>query len=112
MRVVLLARSFVWCQRAIGGEDEMPRYMVQRAFPEGLRIAVANGGAGVCRAVIARIAEEGVRWVRSYVSADKRSMFWVYDAPTPGSVRRTAARSGLPVDRVIGVRVLDPYFYS
>jgi hypothetical protein len=90
----------------------MPRYMVQRTFPEGLEIPIANGGAEVCGAVIARNAEQGVTWVHSYVSADKRATFCVYDAPTPEAVRRTAARNQLPVDQITEVRVLDPYFYS
>ena len=30
----------------------MPRYMVQRTFPEGLQIPIADGGADVCRGVI------------------------------------------------------------
>jgi hypothetical protein len=90
----------------------MPRYMVQRTFPDGLQIPIANGGAEVCRTVVERNAEEGVTWVHSYVSADKRSTFCVYDAATPEAVRTTAARNELPIDRITEVRVLDPYFYS
>jgi hypothetical protein len=90
----------------------MPRYIVQRTFPEGLQIPIANGGADVCSAVIERNVEDGVTWVHSYVSADRRCTFCVYDAPTPEAVRRTAARNELPVDRITEVRVLDPYFYS
>jgi len=89
----------------------MPRYMVQRTFPEGLEIPIANGGVEVCGAVIERNAEEGVTWVHSYVSADKHSTFCIYDAPTPEAVRKTAARNELPVDRITEVRVPDPYFY-
>ena len=89
----------------------MPRYMVQRTFPEGLRVPIENGGVDVCGAVIERNAEEGVTWVHSYVSADKHATFCVYDAPTPEAVRRAAARNQLPIDRVTEVRVLDPYFY-
>jgi hypothetical protein len=89
----------------------MPRYIVQRTFPDGLEIPIANGGAEVCRAVVERNAEQGVTWVHSYVSADKRLTFCVYDAPSPEAVRRTAARNELPVDRITEVRVLDPYFY-
>ena len=70
----------------------MPRYMVQRTFPEGLQIPVANGGAAVCATVVERNAEEGVTWVHSYVSADKRTTFCVYDAPNPEAVRKTANR--------------------
>jgi hypothetical protein len=90
----------------------MPRYMVQRTFPEGLHIPVANGGADICRTVVDRNAEEGVTWVHSYVSADKSTTFCVYDAPTPEAVRKTAARNELPVDQITEVRVLDPYFYA
>jgi len=90
----------------------MPRYMVQRTFPDGLAIPVADGGAEICRGVIERNADEGVTWVHSYVSADKRISFCVYDAPTPEAIRKTAARNDLPVDQITQVQVLDPYFYT
>jgi hypothetical protein len=90
----------------------MPRYVVQRTFPEGLEIPVADSGAEICAGIVERNAEEGVTWVHSYVSADKRTTFCVYDAPTPEAVRRTAARNDLPVDQITQVRVLDPYFYQ
>jgi Nickel responsive protein SCO4226-like len=89
----------------------MPRYMVQRAFPQGLEIPVADGGAEICRAVVESNTEEGVTWVHSYVSADKRTTFCVYDAPTPEAIRKTAARNDLLVDQITQVQVLDPYFY-
>ena len=90
----------------------MPRYMVQRTFPDGLQIPVGNGGSELCQAVIERNAEDGVTWLHSYVSADKRATFCVYDAPTPEAIRRTAVRNGLPVDQITQVQVLDPYFYA
>jgi hypothetical protein len=89
----------------------MPRYMVQRIFADGLEVPLGDGGAEICRAVIERNADEGVTWVHSYVSADKRTSFCVYDAPTPEAIRKTAARNDLPVDQITQVQVLDPYFY-
>jgi hypothetical protein len=89
----------------------MPRYMVHRTFPEGLQIPIANGGSDICCSVVERNAEEGVSWVHSYVSVDKRTTFCIYDAPTPEAVRKTAAVNELPVDQITEVRVLDPYFY-
>jgi hypothetical protein len=86
--------------------------MVQRTFPDGLEIDVTDGGAELCRGVIDTNAEEGVTWVHSYVSEDKRYTFCVYDAPTPEAIRRTATRNALPVDYITQVQVLDPYFYS
>jgi hypothetical protein len=89
----------------------MPRYLVQRTFPEGLHIPVANGGAEICRNVIEHNAEEDVTWVTSFVSDDKSRTFCVYDAPSPEAIRKTAARNALPVDEITRVSVLDPYFY-
>ncbi len=89
----------------------MPRYMVERTFPDGLEIPIANGGAAVVEAVVERNADEGVTWVHSYVSDDKHRTFCVYDGPTPEAIRSAASRSGLPVDSITEVRVLDPYFY-
>jgi Protein of unknown function (DUF4242) len=90
----------------------MPRYVVERTFPDGLRIPIDNGGRELCRGVVERNAGEGVTWIRSFVSDDKRHSFCIYDAPTPEAIRRTAAHNALPVDRITRVSVLDPYFYS
>jgi hypothetical protein len=90
----------------------MPRYIVQRTFPEGLQISVDEDGADLCREVIERNAQEGVTWISSFVSADKTRTFCVYEAPTPEAIRKTAIRNELPVDEITQVRVLDPHFYT
>lgn len=89
----------------------MPRYLVERTFPEGLQIPVTEEGAGMCLNVVNNNADDGVTWVHSYVSDDKQKTFCVYDGPTPEAIRRAATRNGLPVDRITRVSVLDPYFY-
>jgi hypothetical protein len=89
----------------------MPRYLVERSFPSGLGIPVSGAGVEACAGVVRINAEEGVTWLHSYVTEDKRTTFCVYDGPTPESVRRAAERNKLPVTRIIEVRVLDPYFY-
>ena len=43
---------------------------------------------------------------------DKTRTLCIYDAPTPGAIRKPAARNELPVDRITRVSVLDPCFYS
>ena len=90
----------------------MPRYIVQRTFPEGLQISADEDGADLCREVIERNAQEGVTWISSFVSADKTRTFCVYEAPTPEAIRKTAIRNELPVDEITQVRVLDPHFYT
>jgi hypothetical protein len=90
----------------------MPRYVVERGFPDGLSIPNGAEGAEACRSVVERNADEGVTWVHSYVSDDRKRTFCVYDAPTPEAIRKTATRNALPVERITQVRVLDPYFYA
>jgi hypothetical protein len=89
----------------------MPRYMVERTFPQGLEIPMNDEGAKVCGVVVGNNASEGVTWVHSYVSDDKKKTFCIYDGPSPDAIRRTATANGLPVDTITEVRVLDPYFY-
>jgi hypothetical protein len=90
--------------------SDMPRYVVERAFPEGLAIPGADG-AQLCLAVVDRNAHEGVTWLKSYISEDKHKSFCVYDAPTPEAIRKAASANEIPVDRITQVRVLDPYRY-
>ncbi len=89
----------------------MPRYLVERTFPNGLRIPLTPDGAATCRNVVATNAEDGVTWIHSYVSDDKSKSFCIYDGPSPEAIRRVAGKNNLPVDRVTQVSVLDPYFY-
>lgn len=89
----------------------MPRYVVEREFADGLQIPVDETGVKACLAVVDSNLVEQVTWVHSYVSADTKKTFCVYDAPSPEAIRRTASRNKLPVERITEVRVLDPYFY-
>lgn len=89
----------------------MPRYVVERSFPDGWLVSVDADGAAFCDELVDRNTDDGVTWVHSYVSEDKTKAFCIYDAPSPEAIRRTARRNDLPVDRITHVTVLDPYFY-
>ena len=76
----------------------MPIFMVERNYAEELEpsIEVADG--------ITRInAEEGVRWLYSFLSADKRKTYCLYEAPSPEAIRTAAVRAGLHADVVVEV---------
>ena len=90
----------------------MPRFLVERTFPEGLAIPVDDQGAATCLAVVGNNSQQGVTWVHSYVTNDKGKTFCIYDGPSPEAVQNAAQLNGLPVDRITEVRVLDPYFYK
>ena len=89
----------------------MPRYLIERSFPDGLNIPMNNAGSAACGNVIAHNATDGVTWLHSYVSPDKKQTFCIYDGPSPEAVRAAAQKNSLPVDKITEVRVLDPYFY-
>ena len=89
----------------------MARYIVERTFPDGLAIPMTAEGAVVCQTVVAGNGDQGVTWVHSYVTDDKKGTFCVYDGPSPEAIRRAAETTGLPVDKITKVSVLDPYFY-
>ena len=88
----------------------MPRYLVERTFPDGLGLPVNAEGAQAAQAYRPK-RQDGVTWIHSYVVPDKKKTFCIYDAPTPEAIQRVAQRNGLPVDRIMEVRVLDPYFF-
>jgi hypothetical protein len=89
----------------------MPRYLIERTFTDGLNLPPTAQGAEICLTVIGNNSPEGVTWLHSYVSDDKKKTFCIYDAPEPEAIRSVAKRNGLPVDRITEVRVLDPYFH-
>jgi hypothetical protein len=89
----------------------MPRYLVERTFPDGLAIPMDDSGAKTCMTVVDNNAQDGVTWIHSYVTPDRTRTYCVYDGPNPEAIRRVAETNSLPVDRITEVRVLDPYFY-
>ena len=86
-------------------------YLVERSFPEGLNISIDNEGAALCRTIARNNAEDGVTWIHSYVSDDRRKTYCLCEAPSPEAIRRASRRNNLPIDRITDVRVLNPYFY-
>lgn len=90
----------------------MARYLIERTFPDGLNFPVGSDGRNTASDVEATNNSEGVHWVHSYVNANDRSTFCIYDGPSPEAIRTVAERNGLPVDRITEVTVLDPYGYG
>ena len=88
------------------------RYLVERSFPDRLEIPINVEGSQICLNVVSTNAEDNVTWVHSYVTMDKKKTFCIYDAPSPEAIRKAADKNGLPVDNIVEVSVLDPYFYN
>jgi len=90
----------------------MPRYLVQRTFPDGLRFPIDADGRKAVHDIAAGNGGHSVTWVHSYVSDDDQTTWCIYDAPSPEAIRQAAGVTQLPVDSIRPVTVLDPYFYG
>lgn len=88
----------------------MGRYLVERSFPEGLRISVNDEDAAMCQMIALNNAGEGVTWIHSYVSDDRKKTYCICDAPSPEAIRRASRLDNLPIDRITDVRIRNPYF--
>ncbi len=97
---------------AMAKDIVMKRFLVERTFPTGLIIPVNEEGSQMCLNVVSNNSEDNVTWVHSYVTKDKKKSYCIYDAPSEAAIRKSAKANGLPVDNIIEVSVLDPYFYK
>ena len=109
--IVLIMSNNSMAQDNSKGKITMHRYLVERTFPNGLEIPVNMEGSQMCLNVVSVNAEDNVSWVHSYVTTDHKKSFCIYDAPSPEAIRKSAEANELPVDNIVEVSVLDPYFY-
>jgi hypothetical protein len=88
----------------------MPRYIIERSVP-GLTNDQLEAAGRRSVAVLGQM--QGVRWVRSYVSAAEGKIYCEYDAPDPEAIREHARRAGLPADRISEVSLeISPAMFS
>lgn len=87
----------------------MPRYVVERTFPRDITLPQHTTEIGVREALIECNRQESVTWLYSLVIVEHSRSLCICDAPSPEAIRRASRRGGLPVDRILEVRVLDPY---
>jgi hypothetical protein len=76
----------------------MPMYLIERRFAEQLALS----GDDV-RLIEEANAGESVNWLFSFLSADRRRSYCLYEAPSPDAIVTAARRAGLPADVVTEV---------
>ena len=74
----------------------MPVFMIERGYADVLDLT-SDDADGVNRIN----ADEGVEWLYSFLSADKRKTYCLYEAPSAEAIRRAASRAGLPADVIV-----------
>ena len=81
----------------------MPLYVIERTFAENLDLT----GEDV-RLIDEINEDEGVRWLFSFLSADRRRTYCLYEAPSPDAIIAAARRANVPADAVIEVGPAAP----
>src|SRR5438045_7976100 len=81
----------------------MPLFMIERAFADDVDLAAED-----VHAVDEINADEGVRWIFSFLSADRRQTYCLYEAPSPDAIIAAARRANLPADVIVEVGSASP----
>lgn len=76
----------------------MAVYLIERNFAEQILDAES-----VAPAINQVNAEAGVQWLISFLSADKKKTYCLYEAPNIEAIREAAQKAGLPADVIIPV---------
>jgi len=85
----------------------MARFMIERNFAERLELTKEAADQ------VARVNdEEGVKWLFSFLSADKRKTYCLYEAPDADAIRRAAKRLSIPADVVVEIGDLRPEMFN
>lgn len=83
----------------------MPLYVIERTFADQLELT------GDDVKLIEEInADEGVHWLFSFLSADRRRTYCLYEAPSADAIRAAARRGNLPADSIVEVGAATPEF--
>jgi hypothetical protein len=76
--------------------DAVPVFVVERSFAEELELSSED---------LTRIdeinADEGIRWLFSFLSADRRQMYCLYQAPCAVAITAAARKANIPADAIV-----------
>jgi hypothetical protein len=77
----------------------MPLFVVERTFAEQLDLSDDD-----VNLIEEANADEGIRWLFSFLSADRRRTYCLYEAPTAAAIMSAAARLDMPADAIVEVQ--------
>ena len=85
----------------------MPLYVIERNFALELELSSED-----VKLIDGINADEGVRWLFSFLSADRRRTYCLYEAPSPDAIIAAAQRANVPADAVVEVGAAAPELAS
>ena len=81
----------------------VPLYVIERTFADQLNLTSDD-----VRLIEEINADEGVRWLFSFLSADRRRTYCLYEAPSPDAIIAAAQQADIPADAVVEVGAAAP----
>jgi hypothetical protein len=87
-------------------EQCMPLFLIERNFAEQLEVTRDD-----VRQVTQINADVGVQWLFSFLSADKKKTYCLYEAPSAEAIREAARRANVPADVIVEVGELRPEMF-
>lgn len=76
----------------------MPLYVIERTFAEQLDLDSDD-----VKLIDEVNVSADVRWLFSFLSADRRRTYCLYEAPSPEAIMEAARRANLPADMITEV---------
>ncbi len=74
----------------------MPLYLIERNFAEQV-----SASPEIAAAITEVNANVGIQWIFSFLSADKKKTYCLYEAPNPEAIREAARKLNLPADVIV-----------
>ena len=85
----------------------MPLFVIERQFAEQLNLTREDADA------VKLINDDvGVNWLFSFLSADKKKTYCLYEAPSAEAIREAARRAKIPADVIVEVSELRPEAFA
>jgi hypothetical protein len=78
------------------GDAYMPLYLIERNFAEQV-----SATPEIAAAITEVNANVGIQWIFSFLSADKRKTYCLYEAPNQEAIREAARKLNLPADVIV-----------
>ncbi|WP_372526852.1 nickel-binding protein [Piscinibacter sp.] len=85
----------------------MALFVIERNYAEQLNLTT-----DIARLVTEINSDVGVHWLFSFLSADKKKTYCLYEAPNAEAIREAARRARLPADVIVEVTQLRPEAFT
>src|SRR6187397_99132 len=77
-------------------ERDMPRFIIERNFAEQVEL-----NREAVKGITQVNMDAGVQWLFSFLSADKKKTYCLYEAPNAEAIREAAKRLNIPADKIV-----------